>query len=92
VAPQLLPGVYDVRAELAGFKQAQVASVQVDIDQAVPLGLQLEVGRVNESVTVEGEAVALNTETGSVGHVIQNRQINDLPRPGRGASFSTRRF
>jgi hypothetical protein len=38
---------------------------------------------VNESVTVEGEPLALNTETGSVGHVIQNRQINDLPLNGR---------
>ncbi|MGH9848149.1 MAG: hypothetical protein ACREEM_56420, partial [Blastocatellia bacterium] len=85
LAPQLLPGVYRVRAELAGFKQVLVERVQVNIDQAVALDLRLEVGAVTESVTVEGEALALNTETGSVGHVVQNRQINDLPLNGRNA-------
>src|SRR6266508_3208085 len=55
LAPQLLPGYYRVRAELAGFKQTQVERVQV------------------------------NTESGSVGHVVQNRQINDLPLNGRNA-------
>ncbi len=85
LAPQLLPGFYRVRAELAGFKQTQVERVQVNIDQAVALDLRLEVGQVTESVTVEGEALQLNTETGSVGHVVQNRQINDLPLNGRNA-------
>src|SRR5215510_3828412 len=85
LAPQLLPGFYRVRAELTGFKQTLVERVQVNIDQAVALDLRLEVGQVTESVTVEGEALQLNTETGSVGHVIQNRQINDLPLNGRNA-------
>ncbi len=85
LAPQLLPGYYRVRAELAGFKQTQVERVQVNIDQAVALDLRLEVGQVTESVTIEGEALQLNTESGSVGHVVQNRQINDLPLNGRNA-------
>jgi len=85
LAPQLLPGFYRVRAELTGFKQTLVERVQVNIDQAVALDLRLEVGQVTESVTVEGEALQLNTETGSVGHVVQNRQINDLPLNGRNA-------
>src|SRR6266511_3954087 len=68
LAPQLLPGYYRVRAELAGFKLTQVERVQV-----------------TESVTIEGEALQLNTESGSVGHVVQNRQINDLPLNGRNA-------
>src|SRR5262245_9500728 len=84
-APQLLPGVYSVRAELAGFRQTQVADVQVNIDQAVARDLRLEVGQVTESMTVEGEALALNTESGSIGHVVQNRQIMDLPLNGRNA-------
>jgi hypothetical protein len=78
-APQLLPGVYEVRAELAKFKQTHIGHVQVDIDQGIALDVRLEVGQVSESVTVQGEALALNTETGSVGQVIQNRQIMDLP-------------
>ncbi len=65
LAPQLLPGFYRVRAELAGFKQALVERVQVNIDHVVALDLRLEVGAVTESVTVEGEALQLNTETGS---------------------------
>src|SRR5262245_21809384 len=85
LAPQLLPGFYRLRAEMAGFKQTQVERVQVKIDQAVELDLRMEVGQVTESVTIEGEALALNTETGSVGHVVQNRQINDLPLNGRNA-------
>jgi len=85
LAPQLLPGFYRLQAELAGFRQLKVEHVQVNIDQAVALNLRLEVGQVTETVTVEGAAALLNTEQGAVGHVVQNRQIVDLPLNGRNA-------
>ena len=83
VAPQLLPGFYNVTAELTGFKQLRIERVQVNVDSAVVLGLEMELGQINETVTVEGETALVNTESGALGHVVQNRQIVDLPLNGR---------
>src|SRR5213593_4568751 len=83
VAPQLLPGFYNVAAELTGFKQLRIERVQVNVDSAVVLDLKMELGQINETVTVEGETALVNTESGALGHVVQNRQIVDLPLNGR---------
>jgi hypothetical protein len=87
LAPQLLPGFYRLQAEVQGFRQLRVERVQVNIDQAVLLDLRLEVGQdpFTLTITVEGEPPLVNTQSGSVGHVVQNRQIVDLPLNGRDA-------
>jgi hypothetical protein len=83
LVPQLLPGFYSVVAEVPGFKQLRVEHVQVNVDQSVAQNLQLEVGEISETVNVEGETALINTESSAVGHVVQNRQIVELPLNGR---------
>jgi hypothetical protein len=83
LVPQLLPGFYNIVAELSGFKKVEVTRAQLNIEQELSINLKLEVGTVNEVVTVEAEAALVNTESGSLGHVVQNRQIVDLPLNGR---------
>lgn len=80
---QLLPGFYSVQAEAPGFKQLKVERVQVNVDQEVVLDLRLQVGNLSETVMVEGETALINTESSSIGHVVQNRQIIELPLNGR---------
>ncbi|MDP2999136.1 MAG: carboxypeptidase-like regulatory domain-containing protein [Bryobacterales bacterium] len=83
LAPQLLPGTYEIRVEHTGFKRLQVSGIRVEINQAVTQDLLLEVGAVTESVTVQSTAAMVDTVSGSVGHVVENKEILELPLNGR---------
>lgn len=76
-------GVYQVSAELAGFKRAVLQQVQLVVDQTARVDLQLETGEVTEQVTVEAETPLVNSETSTVGQVIDNQTIVQLPLNGR---------
>src|SRR5262245_54963977 len=56
VKERLLPGEYEVKAEMAGFKTTLVQHVRVSVDTQTPLDVQLEVGELTEAVTVTGGA------------------------------------
>ena len=81
--PSLPPGVYAVKVELQGFKTAELSKVKVDIEQTVRLDVPLQVGNVEESVTVSGTATLLNTESTTLGTVIENKIVTELPLNGR---------
>ena len=82
-APQLLPGVYDIRVEHAGFKLLRVSGVQVGINQNVAQDLTLEVGAVTESLNVQASAAMVDTVTGAVGHIVENKEVTELPLNAR---------
>ncbi len=81
--PALLPGVYNVRAESQGFRSETRSDVGLQVQQVARLDFQLSVGTVAETVEVSGGAPQLNTENATVGTVIDNRRIVDLPLNGR---------
>ncbi len=81
--PSLPPGVYTVRAEKSGFKTSESKNVPVSVQQAVRLDFTLAVGQVSESISVEASAVQLESETATVGTVIDNKRIVELPLNGR---------
>ena len=83
LAPQLLPGFYTVQVEHAGFKTLSVSKVKVDISQNVTLDLTLQLGSVAENVSVSSEAVLVTTVSGSIGHLVDNKEIVELPLNGR---------
>src|ERR1041385_4698787 len=83
LVPQLLPGTYGIRVEHGNFKRLQVSGIKVDINQSILQDLTLEVGSVTESVAVSARAQLLETVTGSVGHVVDNKEILELPLNGR---------
>jgi hypothetical protein len=76
-------GEYNVRCERPGFKTETVTGLQVQIQQKARVDITLEVGQVAETVEVKAEAVALKTEDATVGQVIENRRIIELPLNGR---------
>jgi hypothetical protein len=83
VFPALLPGTYSVRVEKQGF-QAEVRShVELQVEQVARIDFQLQVGQVAEAIEVAGGAPLLNTEDSTVGTVIDNQRIVDLPLNGR---------
>lgn len=80
--PFLTPAVYTVTVEAAGFKRLVRSNIEVRVGDRVPLDLQLEIGAVNETVTVSGESTPLiEAETATTGQVIDRRRISELPLP-----------
>jgi hypothetical protein len=81
--PLLLVGNYDVRVETAGFKTEVARNIRLETAAQVRQDFRLQVGAVTESVEVSASAVTLNTENATVGGVVENRRIIELPLNGR---------
>ena len=83
-APSLPAGRYDVTVELQGFKRAEVAGINLTVDQRAAINVTLQPGAVAESVTVEGKTAGqLSTESSSLGNTINTTQVQNLPLPDR---------
>ena len=80
--PSLPPGIYTVRAERAGFKTLVRTHVEIQVQQNARIDFELQVGQVSESVEVVASALMV-TENATVGTVIENKRIVDLPLNGR---------
>ena len=76
-------GRYVVTAELPGFKAVRHDDVALEVGQNRTLDLLLEVGRVEEVLTVTGTASVMNTSSPEIGTVIQSSQLTQLPLAGR---------
>ena len=81
--PTVLVGNYDVKCEMQGFKTETVKALRVETGAQVRQNFQMPVGEITETVEVSAAAVALNTENPTVGGVIENKRIVDLPLNGR---------
>ena len=85
VRPFLRPGTYTVQVELEGFRPARQDDVKLDVAQTRELTFTLEVGAVTQEVMVTAAPPPLDTSTSSIGQVIENKRIMDLPLNGRSA-------
>ena len=81
--PFLVPGVYEVAAAAQGFSPQTRTNLQLDVNMTARADFALAVGGVAETVEVSASAALLNTETTTVGQVIDNRRIVELPLNGR---------
>lgn len=81
--PFLPAGSYQLAASATGFKTANVQPFDLQVGQTARVDLRLEVGDVTQSLEVSAAAAALQTETVSVGAVIDAEKIVDLPLNGR---------
>jgi len=83
VFPNLLPGVYNVKVEMDGFRTAVRNQVELQIQQTARIDFKVEIGSINETVEAIGSAPMLDTATATLGTVIDNRQVVELPLNGR---------
>lgn len=83
--PALNPGTYDVKVTGSGFKTAVRSGALLEVAQSLRIDFELSVGQVTESVVVSASAAQLSTESTTVGTVIENKRIVDLPLNGRNA-------
>ena len=83
VLPNLKIGRYSVTAERQGFKKGVRQAIQLHVQERLEVDFSLALGDVTEEVVVSGEAELLNTQTGDMGHAVDQRQLTDLPILGR---------
>ncbi len=79
----LLPARYDLEASLPGFKTTLRPEITLLVGSEVVVDLTLSVGAVTEQVTVTGEAPLVETRTGTLAGVVEEKVIRDLPLNGR---------
>jgi hypothetical protein len=81
--PSVPPGFYNVKAEHSGFRAAASNNVEVQVQQSVRLDVALQVGQVSETVEVSAQSVLLQAENASLGTVVDNKAVTELPLNGR---------
>lgn len=81
----LLAGSYTVTATLPGFKTAEATSIRVAIGQPMTVPLTLEVGALEETVTVKSSSELINTQTATVAATLNSDEITRMPTPTRNA-------
>jgi hypothetical protein len=81
--PNLKPGLYRFTAEKEGFKRFVQDGIRVVTGQGIRLDVTLTVGELSETISVTSDAPLLQVASGSLGQVISNRTIQDLPLNGR---------
>ncbi|MGH9784139.1 MAG: carboxypeptidase-like regulatory domain-containing protein, partial [Terriglobia bacterium] len=76
-------GPYEVRAEQAGFRAEVRSGVTLTVGQEAVLNFALQVGAIEQTVEVTGEAPLVNTTSGMLGSLVNEQQVADLPLNGR---------
>jgi len=76
-------GIYSVMVEAGGFKKATIQHIRLDIQQQALVNISLQLGAVTENVEVTEAPELMQTQSGSVGQVIEEKTIEDLPLNGR---------
>jgi hypothetical protein len=83
VFPLLPVGTYSLTCSRNGFKAETRPSVTITADERATVDFSLEVGQVNQSVEVAASAERLNTTNGTLGQVVQESTMVELPLNGR---------
>ena len=79
----LFPGQYRIDVEKQGFKHFVRTPVTVEVQQSTHVDAALQVGEVSEVMEVTSEVPLLQSETSSLGTVVDQRETNELPLNGR---------
>jgi hypothetical protein len=79
------PGTYTLRTTLQGYKGYEQTGIRISTQQFITLDVMLELGQLQETVTVTGEAPLIETSNASGGGVIDSQALEMLPSPGRAA-------
>ena len=79
----LPPGTYRIEVEKLGFKAVLKSDLILHVQDALEINFEMVPGSASESVTVRGGAPLLDTESSTMGTVVEQRKVNELPLNGR---------
>ena len=83
VVPSLQPGDYQVRATAPGFSAYTVQKVTLDVDQRITVNMMLALASAGETIKVESAAAQIESQTMTVGQVIDRATVQEIPLNGR---------
>lgn len=83
LAPQLVPGRYRIVAQLPGFRTGERSGLVLQVGTTMTINLTLQVGGVEETVTVTGESPLVDTTSARVGGNIGPEELAELPAMNR---------
>src|SRR5690242_5964407 len=81
--PSLPAGVYTVTTSPSGFKKTILTNVDLHVSENKTVNIDLQVGQVNETVTITSDAAPVEVRSGEVSSLISEKQVTELPLNGR---------
>src|SRR6476469_7790596 len=81
--PTVRPGAYSIKAEKKGFRTYTQTGIELAVDDRRRIEIQMQLGDTSTVVNVEGSAVAVSTESSSLGSVVETNEIREIPLNGR---------
>ena len=81
--PAIEPGTYTVKATVQGYKTFERKAVPVSVQQFMGLDITLEIGALEETVTVTGQSPLIDTMNASTGDVLDTKSLESIPTAGR---------
>jgi hypothetical protein len=83
--PSLMVGSYTVAATKEGFKKRLQTGLTLEVDQKAQVDLVLETGAVSDVLEITSQGALVDTTTATIGRVVENRRVQELPLNGRNA-------
>ncbi len=87
VIPSLPSGVYSLTVEVAGFKKFESKNNKIDANLPATLDAVMQIGSLTETVEVQATVSAIQTETSTLGKLVEGKQLSDLQLNGRNPIF-----
>ena len=84
-AAQLIPGVFTITAELPGFRGFQRIDFAIGVGNTLDIDIVLEIGALEETITVSGEAPLVDLTSAEVGGTVTAQELIELPTLNRSA-------
>ncbi len=88
ILPLVEPGTYRLSASAKGFKTTIRSGVEILVNQTAREDMSLAVGEASASVQVASEAPVVQSETSSIGQVVDGAQVNQMPLNGRDSIYA----
>jgi len=83
IVTPLMVGIYSVRIEQPGFKTSVQTGVKLDVNQVVRIDVTLVTGEVTERIEVNAAVPLVESDTSSIGQVLEENRVHELPLNGR---------
>jgi len=79
----ITPGPYTIEASAPGFQTAKIPQITLSVNQTATIDVTLQVGNLQQTVTVEASGELVQSATAELGAVVAEKQVTDLPLNGR---------
>lgn len=80
---QVVPGEYTIQTSKAGFQKSQIQPFRLGVNQASTIDINLQIGEVQQTVTVEATGEAIQAASAGLGGTVSEKQVSNLPLNGR---------